>query len=425
MSLCRRKMFQARLCEFRENLPVQPVVIDKPYEFVAPYTGTFWVWLCGKLLRWYLRRNWGVESAEYRGLEHLQQSLAEGHGVVLASNHCRPCDPLVLGILSRAVNRPFYIMASWHVFFESGRLIGWLANRLGAFSVNRWAMDREAINAAITILSEAQRPLVLFPEGHITRTNDHLHSLLAGTSFLARSAARKRAKQGNAGKIIVHPVAIKYFFHGNVETAVTPILDEIETRLSWQKQTDLPLYDRIAKLGKAMLSLKEMEYFGEPQTGSLAARLDGLINRILQPLEAQWTGGRGGGDGVAERAKALRMAIVPELVAGSLTEPERQKRWRLLADIYLAQQLALYPPDYIAENPTPERILETVERFEEDLTDRARIHRPFHVVLQVAPGIEATAEHKRGGEQDPLLTELEDQLRQMLQTLAHEGRLSY
>ena len=52
-----------------------------------------------------------------------------------------------------------------HVFFEGGRFQGWLANRMGAFSVNRWGMDREAIKAATSILAEAQRPLVLFPEG--------------------------------------------------------------------------------------------------------------------------------------------------------------------------------------------------------------------------------------------------------------------
>ena len=37
--------------------------------------------------------------------------------------------------------------------------------------------------------------------------------------------------------------------------------------------------------------------------------------------------------------------------------------------IYLAGQLACYPPDYLAANPTPERLLETVERFEEDRFD--------------------------------------------------------
>jgi 1-acyl-sn-glycerol-3-phosphate acyltransferase len=396
---------------------MQAVVIDKPYQFVAPYRRTFWIRLMQRFMPRYLRRHWGIASFELRGLDYLKQSLATNHGILLAGNHCRPCDPMLLALVSEAVHRPFYAMASWHVFIEGGRIQGWLSNRLGAFSVNRWGMDREALKAAIGILAEAERPLIIFPEGHITRTNDHLHPLLAGTTFMARSAARQRAKDG--GKVVIHPVAIKYVFRGNLEPAVEPILAEIETRLSWPQQHGKSIYERIVKVGKAMLSLKEIDYFGDAQTGTIGERLDRLIDRILAPLEAEWVGGRRA-PSVAERAKALRMAIVPELAAGELAEAERARRWRQLADIYLAQQLALYPPDYIASDPTPERILETVERFEEDLTDRARIHRPFHAIVEIAPALEAGAGRERGD--DPLLGQVEMQLKDMLKRLAAEVR---
>jgi 1-acyl-sn-glycerol-3-phosphate acyltransferase len=399
---------------------MQSVVIDKRYRFIPPYAGTFWIRVMGWFLPRHLRRGWGIASWEWRGVEHLQQSIAANHGILLAPNHARPCDPMLLGKLSLDVGRPFYSMASWHVFIEGGRFNGWLANRLGAFSVNRWGMDREAIKAAIDILARAERPLVIFAEGHITRTNDYLHPLLPGTAFIARSAARQAAKASNGGKVVIHPVAIKYVFQGNVDAAVSPILDDIETRLSWPKHDGTPTTDRIMKVGKAMLTLKEIDYFGDPQPGTIAARLEQLIDRILLPLEAEWTGGRRP-SAVAERAKALRMAIVPDLTAGELPETERTRRWKQLADIYLAQQLALYPPDYIAGDPTPERILETVERFEEDLTDCARIHRPFHVIVQIAPALEATAERERGSD-DPLIGRLEAQLKEMLAKLAAEVR---
>ena len=76
------------------------------------------------------------------------------------------------------------------------------------------------------------------------------------------------------------------------------------------------------------------------------------------------------------RVKRLRSAILPEMVNGELTLENRAARWRQLADLYLVQQLHCYPGDYI-ESPTPERILETVERYEEDLTDAARPHPPL------------------------------------------------
>ena len=33
---------------------------------------------------------------------------------------------------------------------------------------------------------------------------------------------------------MIHPVAIKYFFHGDLEPALRSVLDDIERRLSWQ-----------------------------------------------------------------------------------------------------------------------------------------------------------------------------------------------
>ncbi len=71
------------------------------------------------------------------------------------------------------------------------------------------------------------------------------------------------------------------------------------------------------------------------------------------------------------RVKRLRAAILPEMVTGDLTEADRAARWRHLADVYLVQQLHCYPGDYM-EIPAPEHMLETVERYEEDLTDAAR-----------------------------------------------------
>ena len=83
------------------------------------------------------------------------------------------------------------------------------------------------------------------------------------------------------------------------------------------------------------------------------------------------------------RVKLLRTALLPDLVAGQLTEAERDERWKLLAKLYLAQQLAFYPEGYLDADPTPERILETVERFEEDTTDRVRTVSPLRAVVTV------------------------------------------
>jgi 1-acyl-sn-glycerol-3-phosphate acyltransferase len=399
---------------------MQNIIVEKPYRFVPPYPGEFWT----RVLRWYLprylRRTWGLVSAEIRGIDHVRDSIHRGHGILLASNHCRPGDPLVLGLLNAESGRPIHTLASWHLFNE-GRLKAWLLRRIGAFSIYREGVDREALRASIRILVEARRPLVIFPEGIVSRTNDRLGTLQEGVAFIARAAAKQRAQATPPGQVVVHPVALKYFFEGDLTPSVDPVLEALETRLSWRPQRHLPLLQRICRVGLALLTLKEIEYLGRAQPGSIPERLSALLDHLLDPLEKEWLNGQREST-VVERVKRLRSAIVPDLVGGTLSKEERARRWRQLADIYLAQQLFCYPGDYLSDEASPERLLETVERFEEDLTDVARVHGPLRVVIQLGPALEVSPTREKGGTEDPLLKRLAQQLSEMLKRLAHEPR---
>jgi 1-acyl-sn-glycerol-3-phosphate acyltransferase len=393
---------------------MQTIVIAEPYQFVPPYTGT----LLTYPLRWWLpgkvRRGWGVAWPEFRGLEHIQASFAAGHGVLIAPNHCRPCDPEVIGLLCIELKQACYMMASWHLF-KQGRLQRWLMQIAGAFSVYREGMDREALRAATALLAEAKRPLVLFPEGIVSRSNDRLGTLMDGTAFIARAAAKLKAKAEPPGKVVIHPVAMHYYFGGDLRKTVEPVLTMIETRLGWQPQRGLTLVPRVQKLGEGLLCAKEVEYFGHAHSGPVGERLPRLIDRVVGPLEEEY---RVKPEPVTiDRVKRLRAAIVPALVTGELSPAERDRRWRQLADCYFAQQLSCYPVGYLAGKPTVERILETVERYEEDLTDVARVHRPLRVVIQVGEALEVSPERPRGGG-DPLMKQLEERLEAMLTELA-------
>lgn len=391
---------------------MQQVVIAEPYRFVPPHTGLFWPRVFGLFLPGYLRKNHGVVRVETKGVERLRASQQAGHGILLAPNHCRPCDPFVLGMLSLATGRPFHIMASWHLFKQS-RFQSWMLPRMGVFSLYREGLDREALKCAVAILAAARRPLIVFPEGVISRHNDRLNHLMDGTAMMARSAAKQRAAATPPGTVVVHPVAIRYVFDGDVPVAIAPVLTDIEKRLAWQPQQGLAPIDRILKVGSALLALKEIEFFGEPQRGELADRVRRLVDRMLAPLEDEWLKGRHEPDVVA-RVKLLRIAIVPDLVAGELPEAEKQRRWRQLEVIYLAQQIAFYPAGYFTPAPTPERLLEVVEKFEEDLTDTCRVNAPFTARVEVGEAIEVSPERTRGGDGDPLMNGIRASLETML-----------
>jgi 1-acyl-sn-glycerol-3-phosphate acyltransferase len=401
---------------------MQNIVIAKTYRFVPPRFSPFWARIVQWYLPTYLRKTFGITSCEFVGVERLTASLNAGSGVLLAPNHSRPCDPMVLGLLARKVSRPCHIMASWHLFMQS-RVQSFLLPRIGGFSVYREGLDRDSLKCATRILAEARFPLILFPEGFVTRNNDRLFNLMDGVTFLARSAAKQRAASPVPGKVVVHPIFIRYFFEGDVSATIAPVLHQIETRLSWQPQTHLPLRDRIVKAGHALLALKEIEYLGASQGGAARERLPALLDHLLAPLEQEWTAGRREPDSMT-RIKRLRTAILPDMVHGELTEEESARRWRQLAVLYLAQQLHCYSGDYLADAPTPERLLETVERYEEDITDTARPHPPLHVVISVGEAIEAAPTRDRTADSDPLANELRRQLEKMLEESKTHRRAS-
>ena len=401
---------------------MQNIVSVRSYKFVPPRYSPFWASVIQWYLPSYLDRSHGVVSVEFVEVERLAISLQAGASVLLASNHCRPCDPMVLGLLSHEVGRPFHVMASWHLFIQN-RVLGFLLPRMGGFSVYREGLDRESLKCAIRILAEARFPLVIFPEGFVTRNNDRVLNLMEGVSFLARSAAKQRAaERGGGGRVVIHPVFIRYFFEGKVKATLDPVIRDIEARLSWQPRNELPLKQRIERAGHALLALKEIEYLGAPQTGTATERLPLLLNRLLEPLEQEWTGGRREGDTMV-RVKRLRSAILHDMVHGELAEEEISRRWRHLSDLYLAQQLHCYSGDYLQGDPTPERMIETVERYEEDLTDSAQPHPPLHAVIMVGEEIEITPGSKPNGDGDPVGTELRRQLEAMLKETTTKRRV--
>ncbi len=401
---------------------MQNIIVHKPYVYVPPHRGNWWPAFIQRfrLIDRWLSKSHGVVDWEIQHGERLRESLAAGHGILLAPNHSRPCDPVAIGWLARDTGTHVFAMASWHLFHQD-RLSAFAIQKMGGFSVYREGIDRQAINEAIDILARAERPLIIFPEGGVTRTNDRLHALLEGVGFIARTAARKRQRQMPDGRVVIHPVAMKYLFSGDIEAALDPVLTDIEHRLSWRPQRELPLVERITKVGMTLLTLKEIEHMGRPQQASFQERLQNLIDHLLDPLEVEWLGKKQVG-GVIARVKTIRMKIVPDLVRGELEPAERERRIGQLEDLYLAQQVASYPPDYLTSELSVDRLLETVERFEEDLTDEVRVVGPLKVIIEVAEEIPVPVDRDRSSESDPLVRAIADSLQAMLDRLARRSR---
>src|SRR5436305_9103592 len=132
----------------------------------------------------------GVVRYHFEGTELFQESVARGAGILLTPNHCRWADPMVMGVFGIHARRYLYYVASYHLF-RQGKLMGWVLNRIGGYSIWREGSDRESIRVTARILADAERPVVLFPEGTWFRQNDRVAPLQEGVSRITRQAARQ------------------------------------------------------------------------------------------------------------------------------------------------------------------------------------------------------------------------------------------
>ncbi|MCP4887332.1 MAG: 1-acyl-sn-glycerol-3-phosphate acyltransferase [Planctomycetaceae bacterium] len=398
------------------------LVFDQPYEFVPPHRGNGWPSAIQylRLVDRYLHRKEGVVDYECRGLDHFGDALARGDGILLAPNHCRYADPLVLGWPAREVKTHVYAMASWHLFNNSG-FDSFALRKMGAFSINREAVDRQSLETAISALADAERPLILFPEGTTNRTNDVLKPLLDGVSFVARSAARRRKKK-SGGQVVMIPVAIKYLCVSDMRGWADEQLNRIEQRLGWLKPLDEGIWERTVHLAEALLSLREIEYFRKVKSGDLSVRRDQLIEFLLTQVEKRiFSNGKSGE--VRDRVRAIRTEIISQYFSTEVDSAEKKRLRYDSVAAELAQDLLSYPDCYLQpKQVTDTRIVETIQRMQETFFGEADASVPLKAVIKFDEPIVVPAEKAPRGQADPLLTLLKDRLTSSLEQLSSESR---
>ena len=408
------------------------VILDRPYEFVSPVRTPWWPTAIQtfRLVDWHLRRRESVLDYELRGEQKFSESLAAGHGILLAPNHCRYADPIVLGWLARRVRTHLYAMASWHLF-NSSAFETFALRRMGGFSIYREGNDRQSLEMAMEILAGAERPLVLFPEGTTNRTNDVLKPLLEGVSFVARMAAKKRVRD-SGGRVVMHPVGIKYLCLEDPRPWVHEQLVRLEEALCFRPSSGPSsaeeMLNRLRRVAEGFLSLKEIEFAGTSAAGDLATRRDRLTHELLQQCEQKYALVVSETDGFRDRVRKIRGAIASNHFALPPEQRDGEAARRDADKADLAQFLLSFPDQYMQpDRMTETQVVETVQRIQEMVYGKAQDTMPLKVVIQVDDAIPVPAEKiPRGektlrGEGDPLLCQLEQRLRTMLESLAGES----
>ncbi len=404
------------------------IILDRPYQFIPPHRGQRWPqWIQRlRLIDWHLRRNEGVVDYELRHPQRLGDSVAAGHSIILAPNHCRYADPVVLGWLSRRLNIQLHALASWHLF-NTNAFERFALRRMGAYSILREANDRRALETSIDLIVDADRPLIIFPEGTTNRTNDRLKPLLDGVAFIARTAAKRRVKR-DGGRVVIHPVGLKYKCVGDPEAWMRRQLATLSERLTWPVDLtpgDVSLVAHTRKLCDGFLALKELQYLGYVGEGPTPGRRDRLVDVMLADLERRYGVGVGGTTDRWGRIRAIRSAIYAAFfTAADENSTNRSTFDRDVDSIELAQFMIAFPDDYLAAGQaTDMRLVETIERVQEGLGFKPDRPAELSIIIEVDEPIEVPADRAPRGQTDPLLLRLGDRLSNMLSRLSTEARL--
>lgn len=352
-----------------------------------------------------------VLEVEVRGVEYLKGPVEAKCGVLITPNHAAHADPFVVYEAADELGRPFYFMAAWQVFGRLGMLKRIMLQQHGCFSVDREGTDMQAFRQAVSILQESLNPLVIFPEGEVYHINDRVTPFREGPAVIAMTAA-KRAERS----VVCVPCAIKYTYVQDPTPQLLELMGRLEERILWRPRPEAPLAERIYRFAEAALALKEQEYLGHTQQGSLPERISSLSYKVLEGLEGRYEIRPSGEATLPERVKALRKEVIERLETAA-EDSEQSRQGRLdLDDLFFVTQLFSYPGDYVAGKPSIERMAETLDKFEEDVlrAPTATIRGARRAVVSFGEPIEVKYSRDRKTAAHTLTEILEDRVQTLL-----------
>ncbi len=303
-----------------------------------------------------LKRTQRIVDIEVKGLENLNEALAAGAGVLITPNHSSHTDPPVM---LEATQRPLYFMAAWQVFAKSNIFRQHFFRLHGCFSVDREGADMRAFRQAVEILQEKPEPLVIFAEGEVYHVNDTVTPFQDGPAAMAITA-QKRAERD----VVCIPCAMKFKYATDPMPELSELMSRLERQILWRPTPDKPLAERIYRFAEGILGVKEVEYMGHAQSGTLPERVKGLAVHVLEGIEGRY-GIEPDAERIPGRVKTCRREIIKQMEEAA---DDVLKQMHIdLDDLFMVVQLYSYPGDYVDANPTVERMAETLDKFEEDI----------------------------------------------------------
>ncbi|MDB4711309.1 1-acyl-sn-glycerol-3-phosphate acyltransferase [Verrucomicrobiales bacterium] len=340
---------------------------DLPYQFIPPKPNNFIIAL-GRIVNRFIgltSRNHQLKGINVDGLTEFQKIAKEKDArFIILPNHPTHSDPQVINEVCRRMEKTPSFMAAYDVFARN-KFASWFMQRIGAFSVDREGSDRKAMKCAAQILEKGQYPLVIFPEGNVYFCNDRVTPFAEGAAYIG---LRTQHKLGVNTPVYAVPISLKYTFIEDVRESVISNLNEIAKKFSTSLSSEKPIIEEVTRI--SILTLSEFLQKHNYSLPDNNTNVDNLINNAVEPiiikLEKEI-----GITVKKEQNLVSRIRTIRSKVHSIRIDLEKQKEHSHAADLADEAMLALrilgYSGGYATDNPSLDRIAETVARLREDI----------------------------------------------------------
>ncbi len=317
--------------------------------------------------------------------------------VILFPNHPTFREPVLVYVLSAQIRQPFYYMAAYELF---NSVMGKVFQGIGVYSIRRGLVDRASIKQTLDLLMQPACHLVLFAEGRCSFQNDRLMPFQSGGVQLAFQALSKLNKQQKEiPSLYALPIAIRYrYVDKTIAEVVELTMAEVEQALGLvgvseanALKADVPemegpeqtRYLRLQAIAECVLSRIEADYpdlcLASESQGSWNDRMAHLRQALLRRCEESLSLTVNENQPVRDRAYRIQAALQngadrplsedsqpqdsqpQDPSSNHLPPPTIRKAVERLLNLD-----AVYD-GYVAENPTPERFLDTLARFQREV----------------------------------------------------------
>jgi 1-acyl-sn-glycerol-3-phosphate acyltransferase len=370
---------------------------QKPFVFRPPKQNSFIISLCKHMMPLILRRE-KIVSVDIKDEDLQRLKSLKGSRAILTANHPGALEPYILFHLSKCLDEEFNYVAAKSVF-EEYAIKAWVLQRLGVYSIIQGSSDRNSFRMTRKLLVEGKRWLVIFPEGEVCWQGDTLMPFQQGVAQFAFWACDDLAELDEFPPVYLVPIAIKYIYLRDMRPQINRSLKRLESQLDLSSESQPSTqYDRLRRVGGAMLDANEKKFDISPQKDStLDERVQNLKEHILSRIAKSL--------GVNLRADQPLIWRIRDVFnafdriaygesedseyASILNQQRREEMQALYEDLWRVMYFVAVYDGYVKETLTTERMLDVLSVLELEVFKKRRIWGPKKAVVNIGAPLNA------------------------------------